>query len=118
MADTHDNHSHQHGPGCGHTGILHEGHVDYLHDGHLHHHGAGGVEEHRLEVGTANPGACTPAHRCGGHEKAHKHGPGCGHEHAPGESGGHHPTSGGSGGEAAIQASPFSLALAPAVAMP
>ena len=33
----HANHSHQHGPNCGHTAIKHDGHVDYLHDGHLHH---------------------------------------------------------------------------------
>ena len=33
----HAGHTHQHGPGCGHTGIKHDGHVDYLHDGHLHH---------------------------------------------------------------------------------
>jgi hypothetical protein len=39
---THDQHSHEHGPGCGHTAVKHEGHVDYLHDGHLHnaHQGA------------------------------------------------------------------------------
>jgi hypothetical protein len=33
---THDQHSHTHGPGCGHTAVKHEGHVDYLHEGHLH----------------------------------------------------------------------------------
>ena len=33
----HANHPHQHGAGCGHTAIKHDGHVDYLHDGHLHH---------------------------------------------------------------------------------
>ena len=32
MAHTHDNHNHQHGPGCGHTGVKHGDHVDYLHD--------------------------------------------------------------------------------------
>lgn len=29
-------HDHQHGPGCGHVPVEHEGHTDYLHDGHLH----------------------------------------------------------------------------------
>ena len=25
----HPNHEHTHGPGCGHTAIMHDGHVDY-----------------------------------------------------------------------------------------
>ena len=79
----HTNHTHQHGPGCGHTGIQHNGHVDYLHDGHLHHHTASGVEEHQVEVSSANPTACTPAHNCGKHAADHRHGPGCGHEAVP-----------------------------------
>jgi hypothetical protein len=83
MTTHHEGHTHQHGPGCGHTPVRHAGHVDYLHDGHLHHMGQAGVEEHRLEVNAANPGDCTPAHRCDGHEKAHQHGPGCGHEAVP-----------------------------------
>ncbi|MCU1512681.1 MAG: zinc transporter permease [Arthrobacter sp.] len=29
-------HSHEHGPGCGHETVEHDGHVDYLHDGHRH----------------------------------------------------------------------------------
>ncbi len=29
-------HSHEHGPGCGHETVEHDGHVDYLHDGHKH----------------------------------------------------------------------------------
>ena len=33
----HENHDHEHGPNCGHTGVKHGDHVDYLHDGHLHH---------------------------------------------------------------------------------
>ena len=76
-------HQHQHGPGCGHTAIRHEGHVDYLHDGHLCHHGAKGVEEHRVAVTAQNPSACTPDHSCNEHDRAHKHGPGCGHEAVP-----------------------------------
>lgn len=83
MAHEHENHSHQHGPSCGHIGIVHEGHVDYLHDGHLHHQSGGTVEEHVLPVDTANPASCTPAHDCGGHEKGHQHGPDCGHEAVP-----------------------------------
>src|SRR5438477_55743 len=30
---THADHAHRHGPGCGHTAVKHDGHVDYLHDG-------------------------------------------------------------------------------------
>ncbi|MGX6968676.1 hypothetical protein [Corynebacterium sp. c7Ub_26] len=33
----HENHTHEHGPGCGHVAIPHGDHVDYVHDGHLHH---------------------------------------------------------------------------------
>jgi hypothetical protein len=83
MATHHEGHTHQHGAGCGHTGIRHNGHTDYLHDGHLHHMSQGAVEEHRLEVSGMNPAACTPAHNCGAHEKDHTHGPGCGHEAVP-----------------------------------
>jgi hypothetical protein len=32
----HENHAHQHGPGCGHQTVQHGDHVDYLHDGHRH----------------------------------------------------------------------------------
>lgn len=79
----HADHDHQHGPGCGHTGVKHNGHVDYLHDGHLHHVGNQGVEEHKLEVTDKNPAACTPDHNCGGHPAGHQHGPTCGHEAVP-----------------------------------
>lgn len=81
---THAGHTHQHGPGCGHTGIQHDGHTDYLHDGHLHHPtAAGAVEEHTLAVSGSNPSACTPSHSCGAHPATHKHGAGCGHEAVP-----------------------------------
>ncbi len=83
MANHHEGHSHQHGPACGHTGIKHQGHVDYLHDGHLHHQDGTALEEHTLEVSATNPAACTPTHDCGGHEKAHKHGANCGHNAIP-----------------------------------
>jgi hypothetical protein len=80
----HTNHSHAHGPACGHTGVKHDGHVDYLHDGHMHHVAAdGSVEEHTLPVGGANPAACTPGHACGGHAAGHVHGASCGHESVP-----------------------------------
>jgi hypothetical protein len=83
MATHHKGHTHQHGPGCGHTGILHDGHVDYLDEGHLHHRDGGQVEEHQLAVNGTNPDSCTPGHNCGGHNAAHKHGPDCGHAAVP-----------------------------------
>jgi hypothetical protein len=83
MSHTHDNHTHKHGTGCGHTGVKHGDHVDYLHDGHLHHMAGGKVEEHVLPVDGSNPAACTPKHDCGAHPTGHVHGPGCGHEPVP-----------------------------------
>jgi hypothetical protein len=74
----HSNHSHQHGPHCGHTAIRHEGHVDYLHDGHLHYMHGDHVDEHAISVSAANPARCTPDIRC-----SHQHGPNCGHEAIP-----------------------------------
>lgn len=82
MSD-HHNHPHVHGPGCGHTAIRHDDHVDYLHDGHLHHQADGRVVEHALAVSDALPADCTPTHRCGGHDAAHVHGPDCGHQAVP-----------------------------------
>ena len=80
----HPNHEHVHGSGCGHTAIRHEDHTDYLHDGHLHHQaGDGTVSEHAIAVSAANPADCTPDHRCGAHDAAHRHGHGCGHEAVP-----------------------------------
>jgi hypothetical protein len=83
MAKHHEGHKHQHGPNCGHQGIVHEGHVDYLHDGCLHHHQGDKVEEHTIAVSATNPADCTPQHTCKEHEKGHKHGPGCGHQAVP-----------------------------------
>lgn len=84
MSKTHEGHDHRHEPGCGHTGIEHDGHVDYLHDGHLHHQQEDGqVVEHQLEVNKTNPAACTPDHQCSGHEAGHVHGPDCGHPAVP-----------------------------------
>jgi hypothetical protein len=79
----HENHAHQHGPGCGHTAVKHGDHVDYLHDGHLHHMHTGHVDEHAIEVSAKNPDVCTPQHQCAGHAPGHVHGPGCGHEAVP-----------------------------------
>ena len=79
----HANHTHAHGPSCGHTAVRHGDHVDYLHDGHLHHPHADHVDEHAIEVSATNPDRCTPGHRCKGHDTGHKHGPGCGHEAVP-----------------------------------
>ncbi|MCA1957259.1 MAG: hypothetical protein LDL14_01855 [Nitrospira sp.] len=79
----HDQHSHQHGTGCGHTAVLHDGHTDYLHDGHLHHLHGNHVDEHRLDVTQQNPAACTPTHGCSGHEAGHRHGATCGHQAVP-----------------------------------
>ena len=51
---------HQHGPGCGHTAIRHNGHVDYLQEGHLHHPHEGRVQEHSIAVSTPTPKAARP----------------------------------------------------------
>ena len=66
----HEGHNHQHGAGCGHTAVHHEGHVDYLHDGHLHHVHGDHVDEHVLEVTAQNPDVCTPD--CGGHDQGNR----------------------------------------------
>ena len=79
----HDNHDHPHGPDCGHTGIVHDDHVDYLHDGHLHHPHGGHIDEHVIGITSTNPQDCTPGHECTGHGLEHVHGPDCGHETVP-----------------------------------
>lgn len=79
----HSNHGHRHGAGCGHKAVQHDGHTDYLHDGHLHHAHGDHVDEHAVAVGGPNPAVCTPSHACGGHDKGHRHGAGCGHEAVP-----------------------------------
>ena len=53
-------HPHSHGPGCGHTAIEHDGHVDYLHDGHLCHQEGDNVEEHVIPISGTNPKGCRP----------------------------------------------------------
>jgi hypothetical protein len=79
----HAGHAHQHGPGCDHPQVLHEGHRDALHDGHLHHAHAGHVDDHRLRVGKANPDACGNGHACSAHPGVHQHGSACGHPAVP-----------------------------------
>jgi hypothetical protein len=32
----HEEHTHRHGPDCGHETVQHDDHVDYVHDGHKH----------------------------------------------------------------------------------
>jgi hypothetical protein len=81
--ETHSDHDHVHGAGCGHVAIRHGDHVDYLHDGHLHREHDGHIDECALEVGSANPAACTPVHACGAHDKGHVHTAGCGHQAVP-----------------------------------
>ncbi|MEI2777789.1 MAG: metal ABC transporter permease [Tetrasphaera sp.] len=39
-------HPHEHGPGCGHEALTHEGHVDYLHDGERHAAHGGHYDQH------------------------------------------------------------------------
>lgn len=43
---SHENHEHKHGPGCGHVAIPHGDHVDYVHDGHRHAAHDGHWDEH------------------------------------------------------------------------
>jgi hypothetical protein len=80
---THSAHNHKHAVGCGHMRLRHNGHEDYLHDGHLHHVHGDHVDEHSIEVGSANRADCDQGHSCTGHAADHKHGPGCGHEAVP-----------------------------------
>jgi hypothetical protein len=84
MAQTvHETHPHVHGPGCGHTAVRHQGHVDYLQDGHLLHQEQDHIDDHVVEISDQNPDRCTSEQRATGHDRAHQHGPGCGHEMVP-----------------------------------
>ena len=76
---THKNHSHKHGENCGHTKIKHGDHYDFLHNGHMHHPHKDHVDEHVLEVSSANPDECNKKFDCGDHV----HGENCGHEAVP-----------------------------------
>lgn len=78
----HENHSHVHGPDCGHVSIQHGDHVGYLHDGHLHCAHEDHYDEHVIAVSETNPDGCVP-HDCTAHDAAHVHGPDCGHPAVP-----------------------------------
>jgi hypothetical protein len=80
---THKEHDHKHDASCGHKAIKHDEHTDYLHDGHLHHVHGDHVDEHILAENAKNESACTPEHKCSGHESSHSHGPTCGHDAIP-----------------------------------
>ena len=41
-----ERHEHEHGSGCGHPVVVHDGHLDYLHDGHRHAPHGGHYDEH------------------------------------------------------------------------
>lgn len=58
---------HIHGPNCGHTAVVHDGHIDFLVDGRLE---TGDGDEHILP----EQSSCLQAH------PEHEHGPDCGHE--------------------------------------
>jgi hypothetical protein len=76
-------HDHNHNPGCGHTMVKHDGHIDFVHDGHLHHQNEDGtVEEHVLDVSAKNPAGCSSGNHLT-HADHHVHGPDCGHEAIP-----------------------------------
>ncbi|PID96472.1 MAG: metal ABC transporter [Actinomycetales bacterium] len=52
-----EDHAHEHGPGCGHVAVEHDGHLDYLHDGHRHAPHGGHYDEHPVPEA---PGAGDP----------------------------------------------------------
>lgn len=80
---THGDHSHVHGPNCGHRAVTNEGRVFYLHDGHLHSVHGDHVDESTIAVDANHPDNCTPDHQCKAHAADHVHGPNCGHEAVP-----------------------------------
>lgn len=42
---THNDHTHDHGPDCGHPAREHDGHIDYIHEGHAHREHDGHYDE-------------------------------------------------------------------------
>ena len=44
--ETHADHQHDHGEGCGHEAVPHDDHTDFVHDGHRHFAHAGHWDEH------------------------------------------------------------------------
>src|SRR5579862_988095 len=73
-------HTHQHGPDCGHLAVRHEDHVDYLHEGHLHHPHHDHVDEHVIAVDAEHPDGHTSPAPC---PEGHAHNKTCGHEQVP-----------------------------------
>ncbi len=53
-----EDHRHTHGPGCGHTAVVHGDHVDYLHGGHAHREHATDVGVHYDECTTCSCDNC------------------------------------------------------------
>ncbi len=43
---THAEHTHAHGPVCGHASAVHDNHVGYIHDGNAHAAHEGHYDEH------------------------------------------------------------------------
>lgn len=76
-------HQHEHGPNCGHTAVVHEGHIDYLDDGHLHHAHGDHADEHTLAVSSSQPDQCTSGHDCSSHAGGHMHSVNCSHPLVP-----------------------------------
>jgi hypothetical protein len=74
----HPKYTQERGAECGHTIIEHNDHVDFLHNGHMHHPDEGHVDEHKLEVSSANPETCTNGRVCNGHDAQRVHGTDCG----------------------------------------
>ncbi|WP_192881783.1 hypothetical protein [Haemophilus haemolyticus] len=46
QCQTHANHEHQHGAGCGHEAVPHGDHIDYLVNGRLHHQHGDHCDDH------------------------------------------------------------------------
>lgn len=67
----HQDHDHQHGPGCGHAAIPHGDHTDYLHGNCLHREHEGHWDE------------CEPSEHVVHDDHPHEHGPNCGHVAVP-----------------------------------
>jgi DNA-binding transcriptional ArsR family regulator len=66
--ESHPNHEHSHGEGCGHVAVDHGDHTDYLHDGHIHRVHDDHVDE------------CTNDVHLVHEDHEHVHGADCGHE--------------------------------------
>ena len=79
----HHPHIHDHGPGCGHEAIEHEGHVDFVHDGHLHRKEGRDWVECAIDENEDRPQGCTREFECAAHADGSICGPTCGHQAVP-----------------------------------